>query len=84
MNRKELCALGITAKKRLVEINKPQNWLIQRVIEDTWQFLDNGYLGKIWTGERHPEKIIASICRILDIANPETGGNLQEKSTIAG
>lgn len=69
MARKELCTFGITAKKKLVDINKPQTWLIEKVHEDTGQYIDSGYLGKIWTGERNPPKIISSICKILNLPN---------------
>lgn len=68
--RKQLCELGIIAKQKLVEINKPQTWLVERVRQDTGQFLDSAYLCRIWTGERAPAKIISSICKILEIERP--------------
>lgn len=67
MKRKELCSFGIAAKKKLVEINKPQTWLLEEVRKETGQYIDSGYLGKIWTGERKPQKLIDSICGILKI-----------------
>lgn len=67
MERKELCAFGISAKKRLVELNKSPTWLAQSVAEDTGQYVDVPYLCRIWTGERKPPKIMASICAILEL-----------------
>ncbi|MDL2293179.1 XRE family transcriptional regulator [Ruminococcaceae bacterium OttesenSCG-928-D13] len=72
MERKELCAFGIEGKKRLVEMNRPQEWLIEQVAEDTGQYFDSGYLQKIWTGERNPPKIIASISKILGLDGQDT------------
>lgn len=70
MERKELCAFGIEAKKRLVELNKSSAWLAQSVAEDTGKYVDVPYLCRIWTGKRNPPKIIASICKILEIEEP--------------
>lgn len=35
----------------------------------TGLFVDSGYMYKILTGQRNPEKVIASIRKILDIPN---------------
>lgn len=65
--KKELCAFGIKAKKRLIELNRSAAWLAQAVAKDTGQYVDVPYLCRIWAGERKPPKIISSICRILEI-----------------
>lgn len=71
MERKEICAFGIEAKKRLVDLNKTPTWLAQRVAEDTGQYVDVPYLCRIWTGERKPPKIIASISKVLGLDIPK-------------
>ena len=71
MERKEVCAFGIEAKKRLIEMNKTVTWLAQSVAEDTGQYVDVPYLCRIWTGERNPPKIVASICKILELGEPK-------------
>lgn len=80
MERKQLCEFGTIAKMKLVEINKPQSWLIRQVREDTGQFLDSAYLCRIWTGDRKPDKIINSICTILEIDNPYDQAREQKKT----
>lgn len=63
---------GKTVKKKLIDMDKRQKWLIEEVRERTGMFLDMSYLQKVMRGERHPQKIIDAICEILDI---EDGGN---------
>lgn len=48
-----------------------QTELIQAVQSDTGLLLDDSYLYKILRGERKPEKIIQSICKILEIKKKE-------------
>ena len=70
MPRKEQTRFAVDAKKRLVELNEPQTWLIKRVREETGLYVDSGYMSKIWLGDRVPAKIIDSICKILELENP--------------
>lgn len=65
MDRLPLCDLGIAAKKKLVEMNKSQSWLIAEIKKKTELYVDNGLLQKIWTGKRAPQKIIQAINNIL-------------------
>ena len=59
---------GKVVKKKLIDIDKRQNWLIEQVRERTGgMFLDASYFQKIMRGERHPQKIIDAICEILEI-----------------
>lgn len=63
-------------KKRLIDLDKPQSWLIEKVQEDTGLFVDSAYLSKIWSGERSPEKIITSIRKILDLSDDAQKGEI--------
>lgn len=67
MSKKELCAFGKEIKKRLVDIDESQEWLIQQVKADTGLFFDNGYLYKILTGKLATPSIVASIEKILHL-----------------
>ena len=57
----------LEVKIKLLQRGMKQTDLIQAVQSDTGLFLDDSYLYKILRGERKPEKIIQSICKILEI-----------------
>lgn len=57
----------LEVKMKLLQRGMKQTELIQAVQSDTGLFLDDSYLYKILRGERKPEKIIQSICKILKI-----------------
>ena len=61
----KLCNFGKEIKKRLVDIDKNQEWLITEVRADTGLYFDTGYLHKILVG-----RIVASISKILEIPIP--------------
>lgn len=61
----------LEVKMELLQRGMKQTELIQAVQSDTGLFLDDSYLYKIFRGERKPEKIIQSICKILEIENKE-------------
>jgi hypothetical protein len=58
---------GKTVKKRLIDLDKSQEWLISQINRDTGLFVDSSYLNRILTGRCNSEKIIASISKILDL-----------------
>lgn len=58
---------GKEIKKRLVDIEKNQNWLIDQVKERTGLFFDSSYLHKIMTGSLKTPSIVAAINEILNI-----------------
>ena len=61
----------LEVKMKLLQRGMKQTDLIQAVQSDTGLFLDDSYLYKILRGERKPEKIIQSICKILEIEQKE-------------
>lgn len=56
-----------TVKKRLIDLDTSQAWLISQLNQDTGLFVDSSYLNRILTGRCNSEKIIASISKILDL-----------------
>nr|DAE49579.1 MAG TPA: ESX-1 secretion-associated regulator [Caudoviricetes sp.]DAO13718.1 MAG TPA: ESX-1 secretion-associated regulator [Caudoviricetes sp.]DAV49120.1 MAG TPA: ESX-1 secretion-associated regulator [Caudoviricetes sp.] len=56
---------------KLLQRGMKQTELIQAVRDDTGLFFDDSYLYKILRGERKPDKIVQSICRILNIQGSE-------------
>lgn len=58
---------GLEVKMKLLQRGMKQTELIQAVRDDTGLFFDDSYLYKILRGERKPDKIVQSICRILNI-----------------
>ena len=67
----KLCDFGKEIKKRLVDIDKNQEWLIARVKDDTGLYFDSSYLYKVLVGNIATPSILASIRKILDIEADE-------------
>lgn len=61
----------LEVKMKLLQRGMKQTELIQAVQSDTGLLVDDSYLYKILRGERKPEKIIQSICKILEIKKKE-------------
>lgn len=58
---------GKEVKKRLVDLEQSQNWLMQQITEKTGLFVDSSYMHKVFTGERNAPKIVQAIKEILEI-----------------
>ena len=56
-----LTEYGKTIKKRLIDLDKTQEWLLRRVREDTDKYFDDSYLWKIMHGKLAPKNIVAAI-----------------------
>lgn len=54
-------------KKKLVDIDKSQEWLIDQVKSKTGLFFDSSYLYKILTGQRNAPLIKQAINEILEL-----------------
>lgn len=65
----KLCTFGKEIKKKLVDIDKNQEWLITQVRKDTGLYFDSSYLYKIIVGNISTPKIVDSIRKILDLPN---------------
>lgn len=66
------CEFGKDVKKKLVDIDQNQEWLIEQLKAATGMFVDSSYLQKILKGERKPQKLIDSIIEILGLSEQRT------------
>lgn len=66
----QLTVFGKEIGKRLIDLDKPQTWLIEEVRNKTNLYFDDSYMYKIKTGQLSTPKIIQAICEILEIADP--------------
>lgn len=62
-----LTPYGKEIKKRLIDMDKTQSWLIERVKEETGQYCDSSLLYKISTGQLNVPKIREAVNRVLGI-----------------
>lgn len=67
MEKVTLTEFGKSIKKKLVDIDRSQNWLIEQVANETGLYFDRSYLYKIQTGQLSSPKILAAICKIIEI-----------------
>lgn len=73
MNCSKFTDFGLCVKTELLRIGKTQKWLEETVSEKTGLFVDDGYMYKIFTGQRNAPKIVAAICEILNIREQQKG-----------
>lgn len=73
----KLCEFGKEIGKRLIDLDKPQLWLIDEVRSRTGLYFDDSYLYKIKTGQLSTPKVVKAICEILDIS--EQGHDTTQK-----
>jgi hypothetical protein len=55
-------------------MGKEQKWLEEAISEKTGLYVDNGYMYKILTGQRNAPKLVAAICEVLSIEEPQADG----------
>lgn len=58
---------GKEIKKRLVDMDRNQMWLIEQVRSKTGLYCDSSYIRKIMTGQLATPSIVQAIREILDI-----------------
>lgn len=63
---------GKEIKKRLVDLERKQAWLIDQVAEKTGLYFDGSYLHKVMTGQLKSPKIVQAIREILGISDALT------------
>lgn len=71
MNESKFTDFGLCVKTELLRLGKDQKWLEKAVSEKTGLYVDNGYMYKILTGQRNGPKIVAAICELLSITEPQ-------------
>lgn len=60
-----LTLFGKECKKRLIDLDKPQTWLIEQVRAATGLYFDDSYLYKIQTGRYRRLKLLQQLKRFL-------------------
>lgn len=68
MQKTKLTDFGLCVKTELLRQGMSQTELEKRVSQDTGLFVDSGYMYKILTGQRNPERIIESIKKNLGLS----------------
>lgn len=63
---------GKAIKKRLIDLGRNQNWLIDQVRQKTGLYFDSSYMGKIMTGKLNTPGIVQAIREILELPEVET------------
>lgn len=71
MKAPTLTPFGKAIKKRLVDIDHSQAWLIEQVAKTTGLYFDRSYMSKIQTGQLSTPKIVQAICDILNLQECE-------------
>ena len=70
VEKSTLTSFGKEIKKRLIDLDKNHNWLINQICKQTGLYFDRSYLHKIMTGKLDTPKIVQAIREILGI--PDT------------
>ena len=67
----KVCRFGKEIKKKLVDIDQTQVWLIEQVRQDTGKYFDSWYLQRILSGKIATPSMVDSICKILGLSGPQ-------------
>lgn len=69
----EYSAFGLEVKTKLLNAKprKTQEWLREAVNNDTGMKIDSSRMSGILSGRRTSERVVSSICKILNIPEPE-------------
>ncbi len=67
----QITVFGKEIKKRLIDIERPQAWLIEQVKEKTGLYFDDSYLYKIMVGSLSTPSIVSAINEILELHGKE-------------
>lgn len=67
----QITVFGKEIKKRLIDIERPQAWLIEQVKKKTGLYFDDSYLYKIMVGSLSTPSIVAAINEILELDGKE-------------
>lgn len=71
MKNNIFCPFGKTIKKRLIDLEKDQVWLIGEVRQKTGLYFDSSYLYKIMIGKLQTPSIKNAICEILELSQQD-------------
>lgn len=71
MNCSKFSDFGLSVKTELLRRGKEQKWLEEAIRERTGLYVDGGYMYKILTGQRNPQKVVGAIQDILELKGTE-------------
>ena len=60
-------AFGKRIEKKLVDLDKNQEWLMEQIRAKTGLYVDSSYMYKIKTGKCSTPSIVNAICDVLGI-----------------
>lgn len=80
MGATSLTPFGKEVKRKLLDFDKDQGWLIDQVKRETDMYFDRSYLSKILSGKTSAVRFRTAICEILDIEDPE--GDCQNEDEL--
>lgn len=61
-------------KRALIDLGKPQIWLILEIRKKTGKYFDTSYMSKIMTGKSNNKGMKKAICEILHITEDLDNG----------
>lgn len=56
-----------TVKKKLIDLDRTQEWLQSEITKRTGLYIDSSYFSKIMRGENKSPKIVTAIKEILEL-----------------
>ena len=62
---------GKAVKKRLIDMDKKQTWLIEEVRTRTGLYFDDSYLSKVFTGKKETPSIVNAIREIVGLPDEQ-------------
>lgn len=65
-----MTAFGKAVKKRLIDLDKDQKWLVESVSNRTGRYFDDSHLWKICNGVLSTPDVVEAIREILDLTDP--------------
>ena len=68
----QITGFGKEVKKKLIDLDRQQAWLIEQVKEKTGLYFDDSYLYKIRTGQLSTPKIVQAIRDVLGLSSNES------------
>lgn len=67
MNAAQITEFGKAVKKRLIDVGRNSDWLVDEVRAKTGLYFDSAYLSRVLRGINNSPKIIDAIRSVLDL-----------------
>lgn len=79
----QITEFGKEVKKRLIDMDKKQTWLIEEVRARTGLYFDDSYLSKIFTGKLETPGIIQALREAVGLRDEQEQDGLCEEDAAA-